>query len=66
MTTPILVAQALAARFAKDPFGEVVSCVHTKHKSAVATPPLMWIALTWQGGLPQVCQSLGTKNPQAI
>jgi hypothetical protein len=28
--------------------------------------PLRWIALTWQGGLPQVCQSLGTKNPQAI
>jgi hypothetical protein len=29
-------------------------------------PPLMWIALTWQGGLTQVCQSLGTKNPQVI
>jgi hypothetical protein len=28
--------------------------------------PLKWIALTWQGGLLQVCQSLGTKNPQAI
>jgi hypothetical protein len=28
--------------------------------------PLRWIALTWQGGLPQVCPSLGTKNPQAI
>lgn len=36
MTTPILVAQALAAPFAKDPFGEGVSCVHTKHRSAVA------------------------------
>jgi hypothetical protein len=28
--------------------------------------PLTWIALTWQGGLTQVCQSLGTKNPQVI
>jgi hypothetical protein len=28
--------------------------------------PLKWIALTWQGGLAQVCQSLETKNPQAI
>jgi hypothetical protein len=23
--------------------------------------PVKWIALTWQGGLTQVCQSLGTK-----
>jgi hypothetical protein len=28
--------------------------------------PLKWIALTWQGGSTQVCQSLVTKNPQAI
>jgi hypothetical protein len=29
-----------------------------------ALPPLKWIALTWQGRLIQVCQSLATKNPQ--
>jgi hypothetical protein len=32
----------------------------------INVPPLRWIALTWQGGLPQVCQSLGRKNPHAF